>query len=238
MSGADALGFLTAMRTIDTCATVPAMLITDNVETGFAVRALYAGANDVVSFSINPAELLARIVSMSTLGRAARLLFATATVDELTGLATRRYFFDNLEREVARTSRYAGYLSVLAIDVDHFKDINDTWGHAAGDIVLGKLGSAILGVVRETDIAGRVGGDEFSVILVHANAEAAVAVAERLRYVVARDIHGAHGSLTISIGVATVNESESASQFFARADDMLYVAKRQGRNMVVRSTIK
>jgi diguanylate cyclase (GGDEF)-like protein/PAS domain S-box-containing protein len=157
--------------------------------------------------------------------------------DTLTGLYNRRYLEEVLEREVRRAARAAQSLGVLMIDLDHFKNFNDTYGHDAGDAVLREAGASLCKGIRAEDFVCRFGGEEFVVILPTANLEAACARAERLRLKM-KDLTVLHqgrsmGMLTISIGVAVFPEhGASPKELMAAADAALYEAKRRGRDQV------
>jgi len=159
-----------------------------------------------------------------------------ALTDALTGLASRRHFLAEAARELSRARR-GHALSFLMLDVDHFKAINDTHGHAIGDRVLVELGRTLRAVLREADLAGRLGGEEFGVLLPDADAALARAVAERARAALAAarvpmDGAGPLG-FTVSVGVATLEPGDDeAATLIARADAALYDAKRAGRNCV------
>lgn len=160
-----------------------------------------------------------------------------ARTDTLTGLHNRRYFFELAERELARGRRYNGLLAVLMLDLDHFKAVNDAYGHHAGDRVLRGFGEILARSVRDVDIAGRIGGEEFAVVLPEARAEQAVEVAERVRLAVAgADLRLEQGEalhVTVSIGVAAAAAAESDIEaLLDSADQALYEAKRAGRNRV------
>jgi diguanylate cyclase (GGDEF)-like protein len=160
-----------------------------------------------------------------------------AITDELTGLYNRRHFFTLAEHEilVARTS--AHFLSAMMIDIDYFKKINDTYGHATGDHVLRKMAQRCRENLRDTDIVGRYGGEEFAILLPRTDPETAMVIAERLRAETARAaIQTERGliNITISIGIAAaVQEYLDLTRLLERADDALYTAKRLGRNRVV-----
>ena len=158
--------------------------------------------------------------------------------DPLTGCLNRRGFEQELDRTIARASRYGGEVSLLAIDVDHFKRVNDTYGHLAGDAVLRDLAHVIGGSARAGDLVARVGGEEFVMLLPHTDCESAGVVAERLLEKVRAhrcDVLREEQRLTVSIGIASeqVVDDAVASALRARADEALYVAKRLGRNRVV-----
>jgi two-component system, cell cycle response regulator len=167
-----------------------------------------------------------------------RRLEALATTDPLTRLLNRRALLERLSSEVDRAKRYQSTLTLLLLDVDHFKLINDTAGHLVGDGVLREIGGLIEGSVRTVDIAARYGGEEFVIILPETSTEGGVAFAERFRETIERYPFAASGSdtlhLTASIGVATFPSPrvESTEDLFARADEALYRAKSGGRNQV------
>ena len=167
-----------------------------------------------------------------------RRLEALATTDPLTRVLNRRALLDRLTSEVDRARRFNSSLTLLLIDVDHFKQINDTTGHLAGDAVLRQLGALLEDAVRKVDVVARYGGEEFVVILPETASEGGIIFAERLRERIQsqswnvtsdRAVH-----LTVSIGVATFPSPRVATteDFFARADEALYRAKSGGRNQV------
>ncbi|OIR00050.1 putative diguanylate cyclase YdaM [mine drainage metagenome] len=158
--------------------------------------------------------------------------------DFLTGLANRRYFIELAEQELLRTLRYKCDLSVLVLDLDYFKKINDAYGHKAGDLVLQQFARTCQVVLREVDIIGRLGGEEFAVLLPKAAGALAVEIAERLLKAFQDDSVTLDNNETIkftaSIGVATLsNESQSIDEMLQEADAALYRAKHAGRNKVV-----
>ena len=161
-----------------------------------------------------------------------------SVTDGLTGLYNHKYFHDKLTEEIRRTERYFRPLSLIMIDVDHFKEFNDTNGHPEGDRLLKFLATTLKENVRAEDIAARYGGEEFAVILPETVKDAALVLAERLRKAVAeRDFPGGDtqpgGKLTISLGVATFTEdADNADGLLKAADDALYRAKKKGRNRV------
>lgn len=164
-------------------------------------------------------------------------LFAYATLDSLTGLRNRRHFLEGVETEFARARRLQRTLSFLAVDADHFKGVNDRYGHATGDAVLRTLADLCRRNVREVDLVGRLGGEEFAIAMPEAEIELAVRVAERLRSAVAESVvlvDGVEVTLTISVGVATLSDGDGTlAMLMSRADDALYEAKRTGRDKVV-----
>ncbi len=160
-----------------------------------------------------------------------------ATTDSLTGCLNRRALSEGMERELDRNRRYNAELSILLIDLDHFKDINDTRGHLVGDEVLKQIGRLLHQELRTVDIAARYGGEEFVIVLPETGLEGATAFAERLRERVGRHNFGGDSDplrVTISIGVASVpgNWAATADSLIALADEALYRAKNEGRNLV------
>ena len=159
-----------------------------------------------------------------------------AATDPLTGLYNRRHVFESINRELKRYGRYGERFALILIDADHFKRVNDTYGHAAGDATLGWIARVCLQSVRETDVVGRFGGEEFIILLPHTTANAAALVAERIR----RGMHDEDSQLrdgaknvTLSLGVADVGPTAATfNDILKAADEALYAAKRSGRDQV------
>lgn len=161
-----------------------------------------------------------------------------ARTDELTGLANRRAFLDGCGLELARARRTGGSVSLLFLDLDGFKEVNDRLGHAAGDALLRAASQAILRSTRGHDLAGRLGGDEFALLLPTAGAEVARAVVERLRTALRDALQGEAAQVTVSIGAVTYAEPpESTAAMLAEADGRLYEAKQGGRDLTVFRTV-
>ena len=161
-----------------------------------------------------------------------------ATTDQLTGLGNRAHFIDSAEAELRRADRFNRDLAVLMVDIDFFKRINDKHGHAAGDEAL-RVFSRVLGKqTREVDLPGRIGGEEFAILLPETGIEAGLQIAERLRAAVEQERfvfhHSAPIHFTVSIGVSLLQAGDSLDSLMARADDALYRAKHAGRNRVER----
>jgi diguanylate cyclase (GGDEF)-like protein/PAS domain S-box-containing protein len=162
-------------------------------------------------------------------------MVALANTDALTGLSNRRRFFEIADDEFARALRYATPLAVLMMDLDHFKSVNDRHGHAGGDAVLRSFAEVLSGLLRDSDHAGRIGGEEFAVLLPHTALDGAQAFAERVMECVAAnppDLGGGKvAPYTLSIGISTLSPScKDFSALLRLADDALYRAKRRGRN--------
>lgn len=162
-----------------------------------------------------------------------------ATTDDLTGLWNRRYFMKATTQEIERARRYEQYFSILTLDVDNFKNLNDTHGHAAGDAVLQHLAEILLDHLRQTDITGRVGGEEFSILLPNTDIDSAVLLAERLRAAIEKSsANYADKELffSVSIGLTAYHQGiDSIDELLLLADKALYRAKNKGRNRIERS---
>jgi diguanylate cyclase (GGDEF)-like protein len=156
--------------------------------------------------------------------------------DGLTDLYNRRKFEEEVEREFARASRYRRGLALILFDIDHFKDVNDRYGHLAGDAVLKRVAAGVSGHVRTEQVLARVGGEEFALLCPEVDADGARVLSERLRLAVARQPHGEAGNaftITCSFGVAGLGAGmRLPSDLYAHADRALYVSKSAGRNRV------
>jgi diguanylate cyclase (GGDEF)-like protein len=158
-------------------------------------------------------------------------------IDELTGLFNRRHFEERLKEEVSRQTRYGDVFSIFMLDLDNFKAYNDTYGHPAGDILLGQMGRIVKGSVRNVDRAFRYGGDEFVIILPRTTREDAYVVAERVRVQIARRMEKQAIAVTASIGLASYpGDGVVAEELVYVADNALYHAKRAGGNRILRSS--
>jgi diguanylate cyclase (GGDEF)-like protein len=156
-----------------------------------------------------------------------------ADLDALTNLHNRRYFHETLAREVARAHRYDRQLALIVFDVDDFKSVNDRVGHLAGDAVLAEVAERVRSVVRSADVACRIGGDEFAVILPESSLLDGQQLSERLQTTVAGRPIAHVGRLDVSAGVAELRQGDDASGLFERADEALYRAKEDGKGRVV-----
>ena len=183
------------------------------------------------------AYVVAYVAAGDPAGRHLADLARLAREDALTGLPNRRAFDEALQREVARAERSAGRLSALALDVDHFKRVNDAHGHAAGDAVLAAVAARAASALRAGDLLARRGGEEVAALLPGADLAAAAEVAERIRAAVAGAPIPAGGrplTVTVSLGCAALEPGESGTLLLARADARLYAAKAGGRDRVER----
>ena len=248
----DGFGVLAERNRIVSLEDVPVIMLTGQDAVDDKVRALSAGASDYLTKPFDDAELIARVrlhlktrllqgelraknAELESLNRKLEELNRT---DPLTGAANRRSLSESLEREYLRALRYERPLSLMMIDVDHFKRVNDTYGHQAGDAVLVTIASSLLCSLRKQDVIGRYGGEEFAVILPETAKQNAMVVAERFRNVVASaetDIGSSRLSVTVSIGVAALSDEEASNTeaLVRAADRALYRAKQEGRNRVM-----
>jgi two-component system cell cycle response regulator len=243
----DGLRLCTQIKAIDRLRQTPVLLITDADETARLMRALDLGINDYVIRPIDTNELRARVRTQLRRKLYAERLrdIVTSAVelsitDPLTGLYNRRYLDAHLASMVARAGATAKSVCVLLFDIDHFKGVNDTYGHDAGDDVLRDFADRLRRGVRGIDLVARYGGEEFVLVMPETDASFAGTVAERLR----RDVEqvpfatkgGARLPVTVSIGLAEWRGlSDNAEGLVKRADQALYAAKRSGRNRVVAS---
>lgn len=219
----------------------------------FGVRVPHEGADEVgvLSTAINRmTKRLANYDAMNVerikrlnigLERANRRLEQLATTDSLTGLWNRRIFFERLEQEITRTQRSGDSLSLVLIDLDHFKNVNDTMGHQAGDEVLRRVGGLLQIAIRKSDVAARYGGEEMAIILPSADKEGALHLAESIRLLVAAEciaVGDLSLNVTASMGVATTADlaEPDAASLVEIADLALYRAKHGGRNRVEAAT--
>lgn len=248
MPGCDGLRFLRLRAANAELLQVPVLMLTGTDDQERKIEALERGAADYLIKPFHQRELLARVrihyrlrVLQDELEEANRRLTELSLVDEVTGLYNRRSLDQRLEAEVARVRRYGGELSLVLLDLDHFKQVNDGHGHDAGDLVLRNVSGLVKATVREVDLAARYGGEELALVLPSTGASGAVTVAERLRRSLEQHEHVTHGGarlrVTASFGVATASGRDAAdvAALLRRVDQALYAAKHEGRNRVVLS---
>lgn len=204
-------------------------------------RALAAGADDYLVKPYDARELMIRVSNGMRIHRLQERLTRAALTDGLTDLWNYSQFRELLEREFSRQRRYGGAVSLLMLDLDHFKAVNDTYGHEVGNEVLKLTARHIVRMVRETDMVARYGGEEFAIICPNTDLEEAAALAERIRGSLAQQVHLSehpHLQVTTSIGVVSTSDPRvsTAADLVNVGDKALYVAKHFGRDRVVRST--
>ncbi len=244
MSGADGLRLCSQVRSADRARHLPIIVLVEPGNEARLLRALDMGINDYVMRPVDENELLARARSQVRRKRYSDHLrnrleerIEAAVIDSLTGLHNRRYMETHLATLVDEARRSGRSLSVLLADIDHFKSVNDTYGHDAGDAVLREFSERFKRNTRGIDLACRYGGEEFLIIMPDTPLERACQIGERLRVSVAADTFaigpgpGIH--ITASVGLATLERADDTPQsVFRRADTALFEAKRRGRNRV------
>ena len=202
-------------------------------------EAIQKGADDFIFKPVRFEELLLRLKRVlreraltQERNQMLERLQELAITDDLTKLYNSRHFYSQLDNEINRFKRYQRSLSLLLIDVDHFKEFNDTYGHLEGDKILHKIARLITTCLRTMDTAYRYGGEEFTVILPETTCDAAMAVSERINEVVKNDlfIENDKKDMSVSIGVTEYLPCELVSEFVRRADKAMYMAKEGGRN--------
>ncbi|HEY6188053.1 MAG TPA: GGDEF domain-containing response regulator [Pyrinomonadaceae bacterium] len=193
--------------------------------------ALASGAFDYISMPSEQSLLMARTSQLVAFKQTMDRLRAEADRDYLTGLANRRRFRTALGQEVERWRRYNVPCSLLLVDIDFLKKINDAHGHSAGDVVIRHVASALVELSRDNDTAARLGGEEFALLLAGADDKKALAAAERLRYVISHEPLEGIGVVTVSLGVAACPmHARSERTLYAASDVALYRAKNEGRD--------
>lgn len=230
---------------------IPVIFISALDDTEDKVRAFECGGVDYITKPFQPAEVLARVrthlalaqarIALETANRELQRALAReaelARIDWLTGVYNRSHFYELATHEFAIATRYDQPLAICMFDVDHFKHINDQYGHLIGDQVLRTIAQTAARQIRTADCIGRFGGEEFILLLPNTTMEAGLNLAERLRAAVAAlEIHTEKGTITttISLGIAGRQPADTMiERIIDRADQALYAAKRQGRNCVV-----
>jgi two-component system cell cycle response regulator len=242
----DGLRLCSQLRSLDRTRNMPVLAVSDGEDNGRLARGLEIGVNDYLLRPIDKNELLARVRTQirkkrytERLRDNVQLSIEMAITDGLTGLHNRRYMESHLGSLVEQASARGKPLTVLVLDIDYFKSVNDTYGHDAGDDVLREFAIRVRKSIRGIDLACRYGGEEFVIVMPETDMAVAATVAERLRRRIATEPfpieQGARAiEVTISIGLASLDgEDDTAQTMLRRADQALYRAKRDGRNRVV-----
>ena len=243
MPGIDGLEVCRRIRTRESSNPPHIIILTAKGEKADIVKGLDAGANDYITKPYDTNELRARVSVgrrmmelQAELIEAKEILAHEATHDPLTGALNRRAILDGLDRELKRAGRQKTKLSIGLFDIDHFKQVNDTYGHQAGDDVLCGFVNAIQSSLRDYDLLGRYGGEEFLMVAPDSSGSDAETLYERLRNRVAglrTATRSGQVGITVSIGVAGVDSGAKVDTLLAAADAALYRAKDDGRNRVV-----
>ena len=245
----DPLRLVSHLRASESGRDLPVLLMADDTDLPRLAKGLDLGANDYLIRPVDRNELLARVRTQIRRKRLQERLRANyrrslslAVTDELTGLYNRRYVFAHLNELLARRPEAGNETAVMLFDIDHFKQVNDRHGHPAGDEVLRELANRALRHVRSIDLVGRLGGEEFIVVMPETSLGGAALVAERVRAAVADELftllkEGKTLPITVSIGVAVTSPGDDELEsVLKRADNALYAAKNAGRNCVVTLT--
>ena len=246
MPDGDPLRLVSQWRANESSRQVPVLLMADDSELPRLAKGLDLGANDYLVRPVDRNELLARVRTQirrkhlqDRLRKNYDRSLSLALTDELTGLYNRRYLFAHLNEVLGRMADGGGETALMLFDIDHFKQVNDRYGHPAGDEVLRELAGRAVRQVRSVDLVGRLGGEEFVVVMPETSLGGAAVVAERLRAAVADEpfiLQDNAGTppVTISIGIAVTGAGKDTLESLLKsADDALYAAKNGGRNRVI-----
>lgn len=240
----DGFKFLSMLKARPDLQDVPVIILTGMNDRERKIKGLEQGASDYITKPFDPEELVARVKVhlkikklQDELKRSNDLLLEISNTDHLTGLFNRRYMMDALEKEVQRSTRKGGNLSLILLDIDHFKVVNDSFGHLQGDVVLQKVAQQLQKELRSYDCAARYGGEEFVAILPDSTLKESVFVADRIRLAIqGTRFNGplARLGITVSLGVSwfSPEQAPTVDGFIKQADDALYRAKSNGRNRV------
>ncbi len=260
MPGIDGFGVCKELKSCQETLGIPIIFLTARTDTEDIINGFHLGAVDFVTKPFNTSELKARVRTHIELKRSrdiimqmnkrlqseieekermakererlVRELEKIAITDSMTALYNHRHSIELLKTEIAEARRYSQPLSLLMLDIDHFKSVNDIYGHPYGDTVLVKVSATIKKLLRDSDHAGRYGGEEFLVVLPHADAREAHITAERIRRnVEALKWDATDLRVTISAGVAMF-DNDTPSSLIKKADHLLYRAKNNGRNQI------
>lgn len=243
--GSGGLEFLQELRATETWRHLPILVLSPVQASGEVIRAIHLGANDCISKPFEADVLVARLEShlryhelVTRLRKQNELLGRLAVLDELTQLYNRRAFMEALTLELEHTGRRDTACALMFVDLDHFKNVNDTYGHQAGDEVLQQVARRLEAAVRDADVVGRYGGEEFCVIIPEVELDLALAAGERLRRAISNDqfsiLNNEKIQLTTSVGIAwrPPGNLVGPKELIQVADQAMYHAKRYGRNRV------
>ncbi len=244
LAGADPLRLGSLVRARPETRQAATLLVVPRGDADLAAKALEIGFNDYISSPVDPVELVARVRLQlrrkrysDRLRETVRTSMVHAVTDPLTGLYNRRYANAHLDAILDRSRQRGDELTIMMLDLDRFKSINDRYGHAAGDMVLREFSRRLQANVRGVDLVARMGGEEFMVIMPEAGPHSAAEIAERIRSATAEPPFavgekGETRPVTVSIGYAVLRQRESVLELIKRADEALYASKNAGRNRV------
>ena len=236
MPGIDGFQFCEQLKKTPRLKDTPVIFLSAMNDEKSIIKGFKSGGVDFITRPFRAQELIARTKTHIDLKKAKEKLMRMAVTDELTGLFNRRYFMNRLNQEFERVRRYESIFTFIMIDIDYFKRINDTNGHLAGDCALRTAAEIMKKSLRLSDTVGRIGGEEFAILLPETEIEHGVEIAERLRKKIDEAeiiFEGTKLSLTISAGISDsdINDA-SVDSILHRADLALYQAKEEGRNRV------
>jgi two-component system cell cycle response regulator len=244
LAEADGLRLASQLKTQEETRNVPILVFVDEDDQRLMLKALEMGINDYLTVPVDKNEMTARVRTQIRRKRYQEALksnyqqsISMAVTDALTGLYNRHYLNTHLENMVRQSLKNGKPLALMIMDMDHFKAVNDTYGHDVGDMVLKRLAEIIVQTSRSTDLVARFGGEEFVILMPETDAQAALNAASRVREEVEQAPFAISGGetlhKTISIGVANLHpDGDSAESLLKRADEALYSAKHSGRNQV------
>ncbi|MDE3060922.1 MAG: PleD family two-component system response regulator [Pseudomonadota bacterium] len=245
LSGVDGLRLASQIKSHEKTRAVPILVFVDEDDQRIMLKALEMGINDYLTVPVDKNELTARLRTQVRRKRFQEALksnyqksISMAITDGLTGLYNRHYLNTHLGNMVTQALKNKKPLAIMIMDMDHFKQVNDTHGHDAGDMVLKRLAELIIHAMRSTDLAARFGGEEFVMLMPETDPQAAVGAGNRMRDIVEKadfKINAAGETIkkTISIGIASLHpDGDSPENLLKRADEALYAAKHSGRNQV------
>ncbi len=217
---------------------IPVIFVSAKDQSEDKISGLKLGAIDYITKPFNKGELQARIGIVLQMIELQERLLLLANTDELTGLSNRRHFFEILEREMLQAKLRGGSIAVMMFDIDHFKNVNDNYGHLNGDNILQETGKILNENIYPLDVAARYGGEEFVVLMPGMPVEIATQRADKLRMIIDKhhwEISDKPVSVTCSVGVVVFDGSNAADSYdlIKKADDALYAAKCRGRNCIV-----
>jgi len=250
LSDADGLRLASQIKSNEELRHVPLMVLIDDDDTRIMLKALEMGMNDYMTVPVDKNEMIVRVRMQIRRKKYQEALkshyqrsISMAVTDALTGLYNRHYLNTHLGNMVKQSLKNGKHLALMIMDMDHFKSVNDTYGHDVGDMILKQLGAIIMQASRSSELAARYGGEEFIILMPETDPASAYGAANRIREIVescAFKINDAGESIskTISVGVASLYpDGDSGDSLIKRADEALYEAKRGGRNIVKVSNI-
>ncbi|MBL4798370.1 MAG: diguanylate cyclase [Oleispira sp.] len=212
---------------------IPIIFVTGRNNDGDEEKGLNLGAVDYITKPISPAIVLARVKTHIELKQQRDAFEVMAMHDQLTGIYNRHYLIEAAQHKIARATRHKQPLSLLMLDIDHFKAVNDTYGHSKGDEVLQEVSQVLKTQNRTEDVVARFGGEEFIILLDQCDSDSAEQKSQYLRKTI-EELNPSGIKITISIGIAQLNQTgDSFDDLLKRADLAVYQAKDQGRNCVV-----